>query len=498
MELSFQEKTFDTWKTDCLLVPVIEGCDILRINTELDNLSPWLAVAPAMQDLATKEGALTLVHGHPKQAIPRVLFIGLGKKEEWSLERFKDAIANGMNHCQERNLTSCALLLSSLALLPSGQDRLVEEAVYAACLSLYESGFLKRKEQSTKKTCQRLSFCAETIEDRTKNAAKRGRCAAHATLLARQLANTPANLLTPLLFAQTVQERAKATALRVKILDEEAIKKEGMGALMAVAQGSHNPPRFIILEHVPEGTQNEDPLVFIGKGICFDSGGISLKPAANMHQMKSDMSGACAVFSAMLAIDEEKIQKHIIGILPCAENMPGGGATRPGDVVIGIGGESIEITNTDAEGRLLLCDALGYAKKAFSPKYLIDIATLTGACAVALGDEIAGLFSDCVPLSEAVLAAGRVAGEPFWQLPLWKSYAKKLESTIADICHTGPREGGAINAALFLAHFAGETQFAHLDIAGVDWCDKGTPLCPKGATGFGARTLLEIARGGLA
>ena len=252
------------------------------------------------------------------------------------------------------------------------------------------------------------------------------------------------------------------------------------------------------LEHAPKGHEQDKPLILVGKGITFDSGGISLKPAANMQQMKCDMTGAAAVLAAIAALAEEDAPRRVIGLLACAENMPDGKATRPGDVVRAASGDTVEITNTDAEGRLVLCDALAYAQKHWTPAAMVDIATLTGACAVALGTELAGLFCDDADLAERISAAGGVGGENYWPLPLWQPYAEQLKSEVADICHTGPREGGAINAALFLKHFVREgVRWAHLDIAGVDWNAKKTPLCPVGASGFGARTLLELARGGV-
>ncbi len=282
------------------------------------------------------------------------------------------------------------------------------------------------------------------------------------------------------------------------MLDEEALAAEGMGALLAVGQGSARPPRLVALEHAPKGHEQDKPLILVGKGITFDSGGISLKPAANMQQMKCDMTGAAAVLAAIAALAEEDAPRRVIGLLACAENMPGGTATRPGDVVRAASGDTVEITNTDAEGRLALCDALAYAQKQWTPAAIIDMATLTGACAVALGTELAGLFCDDEDLAERISAAGGVGGENYWRLPLWQPYAEQLKSEVADICHTGPREGGAINAALFLRHFVREgVRWAHLDIAGVDWNAKKTPLCPVGASGFGARTLLELARGGV-
>lgn len=497
MEIRFQEGGYKKWQADILLVPALEGENCLKKHPELDAACPWLAVAPAMRDVRHSAGELAVIYGHPDLNIPRVLFLGLGKEESFTLQDLRLMVGKALQKCRELRLSSVLLPLSILDALPCGRDRLLEEVIYAAHLSLYEGHFLRKKDEIAPKGPDIFSIGVTEPILASKKAAIRGSHAAKATLLARKLANFPANMLTPADFADKAESLAEKHGLNCRVLDEKDMLDRGMGALLCVGQGSVHPPRLIVLQHQPEGKADEPPLVLVGKGICFDSGGISLKPAAKMHQMKSDMSGAAAVLAAMTVIAEEKLPKHVVGILACAENMPGGASVKPGDVVYAMNGESIEITNTDAEGRMVLADALCYAQANYAPAILVDIATLTGACAVALGDELAGVFSDDDFLVEHIKAAGQTAGENVWPLPLWKNYAKKLESEIADICHTGPREGGAINAALFLAHFVNKVRYAHLDIAGVDWQEKATALCPKGATGFGARTLIELARGGL-
>ena len=498
MDIRFQIGGIQTWQADVLLCPLLENVDILRENVELDNVAPWLAVAPAMRDLSAKANRLTLVHGHPDLALSRVLFIGIGKERECTLDTIREAFAKAVCFCREREFKTLLLPAAFFTNIPGGRDRTLEEAVYAAMLSTYEAGFLKTKKNAD--DCQGSASLAVAIPEEecsSREAARRGENAARAVLLARRLDNMPANLLTPDDLANQACELSKKYGFSCKILDENIMLSEGMGALLAVGQGSIHPPRLIILEHCPDKNRDESPIVLVGKGICFDSGGISLKPSAKMEQMKGDMAGASAVLSAMTAIAAEQLPRRVVGILACAENMPGGAAVKPGDVVRALNGDSVEITNTDAEGRLVLCDALTYAQKNYNPQVIIDIATLTGACAVALGDQIAGLFSTDQSLADQIIAAGHVGGEYYWQLPLWEKYTKKLKSTVADICHTATREGGAITAALFLRHFVTVQRWAHLDMAGVDYCDKKTDLCPQGATGFGARTLLEVIRGGL-
>lgn len=500
MEVRFQNLGPERWKGDIMLALACEGEELLLQNPELDKAAPWLAVAPGLRDFKPREGSLALVHGHPELDIPRVLAIGLGKRDDVTPDRVRAAVAAGVQRCRALGVRSILLPEPQLSHLPGGRERLVEECVYAARLALYRFDALKKApaEDPPAPEWLALGFDGESVPDGGHAAARRGESAAWAVCLARDLANMPGNLLSPALLAERAAALAEASGLACEILDEDALAREGLDCLRAVGQGSARPPRLVVLEYAPAGHEQEKPLILVGKGITFDSGGICLKPAANMHQMKCDMSGAAAVLAALAALAREGAPRRIVGLLACAENMPDGGAFRPGDVLTAANGDSVEVLNTDAEGRLALCDALAWAQKRWTPAAIVDIATLTGACAVALGTGLAGLFCDDDGLAERLTAAGAVAGEHFWRLPLWRPYADQLKSEIADIRHTAGREGGAITAALFLRHFVREGElWAHLDIAGVDWNAKTTPLCPEGASGFGARTLLELARGGI-
>jgi Leucyl aminopeptidase len=280
-------------------------------------------------------------------------------------------------------------------------------------------------------------------------------------------------------------------------MEEEEIREKGMGALMAVGKGARHSPRFIVLEHCPKGKENDDPIVIVGKGITFDSGGISLKPPAKMHEMKGDMGGGAAVlgfFAALGAMPDPEEMPRIIGLVPAAENMPGGNATRPGDVITTLSGKTVEIHNTDAEGRLILCDALAYAQQQWKPAVLLDFATLTGACVIALGDFGAGVFTHDKGLRRAILDAAEDTGDLMWPMPLWDEYDSNLKSDVADMTNTGPREGGAVNAALFLRRFVEkDTRWAHLDIAGPGYVVQTSPLHPvSGGTGVGVRLLCRM------
>ena len=500
MELRFQCLGPDHWKTEVLLAPAFQGENLHETSPLLDKAAPWLAIAPAARDFRGKKNELVLLHGHPQQNVPRVLAVGLGKAEEFTPAVLREALAAAVRRCRALEAESLLLPEALLSRLPGGRDRLVEESAYAALLALYAFRDLKKDDPDTPKDPQWLTFAfdGDYVPDAPREAARRGERAAQAVMLARDLANTPPNMLAPADLAERAERIARSVGLTCTVLDEEAMRAENMGALLAVGQGSARPPRLVVREHAPEGHEQDKPLVLVGKGITFDTGGICIKPAAKMHTMKCDMTGAADVLAVLVALAEEGTPRRVIGLMACAENMPDGNACRPGDVVRAASGDTVEIQNTDAEGRLVLCDALHYAQKMWTPAAVVDIATLTGACAVALGGEVAGLFTDDDALAERLTAGAELGGEHLWRLPLWKGYEKNLKSQVADICHMGPREGGAIHAALFLKHFLREgVRWAHLDIAGVDWADSEQPLGTAGATGFGARTLLELARGGV-
>jgi leucyl aminopeptidase len=312
--------------------------------------------------------------------------------------------------------------------------------------------------------------------------------------MARDLAAIPAVDLTPEHLAERAREIARATHARVRVLGPPEIERLGMGALLAVGRGSIHPPRFIVLEREPTGAKRAaarvPTVVLIGKGVTFDTGGISIKPAADMGRMKADMSGAAAVLAAFSALPAIDPPFRVVGLVPAAENMPGGGAYRPGDVLRSLDGTTIEVVSTDAEGRLLLADALGYARR-YQPETVIDIATLTGSITIALGAHAAGLFTADESLARELMEAGEETGERLWRMPLWNDYAAALRSDTADTVNSAGREGGASVAAIFLARFARGMRWAHLDIAGMSWAHAERPHEPRGPTGFGTRLLLE-------
>ncbi|MFS8639482.1 MAG: leucyl aminopeptidase, partial [Symbiobacteriaceae bacterium] len=323
-----------------------------------------------------------------------------------------------------------------------------------------------------------------------------GRVVAEAVMVARQLGNRPANDLTPARLAAAALELEDLPGIQVTVLDEDALRQQGFGAILAVGQGSAQPPRLVAIDYVGPGRDASEPpdAAFIGKGVTFDTGGISLKPREGMEDMKFDMMGAGAVIGAMEAIARLRLPLKVLGVVPAVENMPGGRAFKPGDVVTMYSGKTVEINNSDAEGRLILADALAYARE-LGARRLVDVATLTGAMVIALGHEVAGMMANDDAWAARVETAAGKAGEPLWRLPLVPSYRELLRSEYADLKNTGGRPAGSITAALFLQEFVGDTPWAHLDIAGVAWTDKVRGDSGKGATGYGVRTLIELAAG---
>jgi leucyl aminopeptidase len=329
---------------------------------------------------------------------------------------------------------------------------------------------------------------AKTLE----GAVERGRVLGECSNLARELANEPSNTLTPRVFAERAAGLARAAGLTVEILDEKQIQQLGMGLLLGVARGSIEPPRVIVLKYEPKGTPKAPVLGLVGKGITFDTGGISIKPAENMDRMKDDMAGGAAVLGATIAAARLNAPVRIVTVIPTTENMPSGTAVKPGDVLRGASGKTVEVLNTDAEGRLVLGDGVWYAQQ-LGATHLVDVATLTGACIVALGKSTNGLFANHDAWRDTVLRASDRAGDRSWPMPTYPDYFEQLKSEIADFTNTGGRPAGAITAALFIKEFVADRPWAHLDIAGTAWADEPKPYQPKGATGVAVRTLAELA-----
>jgi leucyl aminopeptidase len=445
-----------------------------------------------------------MCYGPEPGPVNRVLLFGLGKRASFTPAALRDGVAGAVRHCRGLHLSRLGLAAGSLDLLegPEERPRLLQDSVIAALLAAhsftaYRSGEALETEELFSPAALDLLYAENELPARDSEALNEAVAVAEGMMLTRDLINGPANVVTPAYLADVARALAGRHGFSCRVLGPEELRARGMGALLAVASGSRAEPRFIILEHAPKGLEDSAPLVLVGKGVTFDSGGISLKPAQNMHKMKGDMAGAAAVLGVFEALGRTAAEtpRRVIGLMPCAENMPGGRASRPGDIVTTLSGKTVEIGNTDAEGRLLLCDALSFAQQEWTPAMLVDIATLTGACVVALGYEAAGLYCDHAALKDALYALGEKNGDTFWPMPLWKSSLEKLKSAVADLANVGPREGGSIHAAVFLRQFVADgLPWAHLDIAGPGYALRKTPLCPEGGTGFGVRTLYSLAR----
>ena len=435
---------------------------------------------------------LHVIHTLGKLPARLVVIVGAGKQKDFDLDKLRNVTAESVRALKKHNCRTAATLIPGSGaggLAPSGCAQAITEG---SLLGAYQYTRHRAKEEDghdlellllVEQDSSKMKQLEEGIE--------KGRIIAEAVNLARDMVNEPANHMAPVHMAKIAGEVAAAHGLKVTVLGREQMEKEKMGALLGVAQGTSQPPKFIVLSYRGDPSKKET-LGFVGKGLTFDSGGISLKPQESMSDMKGDMAGGAAVIAAIGAIAQLKLKINVTAVIPATENLPGGRALKPGDVLKAANGKTIEVVNTDAEGRLILADALSYAvRQGISP--LIDLATLTGACHVALGDTYAGVFTNNQALADKVVKAGNECGENLWQLPLPDEYKESNKSDIADIKNSGGRYGGAITAALFLQEFVGETPWVHIDIAGPFMTDKTKGLSVKGATGFGVRTLIQLA-----
>jgi leucyl aminopeptidase len=413
--------------------------------------------------------------------------VGAGRRQELTPDRLRRIAAMGGLAARQRHLSSIAVVHRPDT--PVSRELATQVIAEGAVLANFEGGSYKTGDPCTFLDSVELRLPAGGATDA---ALDRGRVLGECTNIAREMANEPGNSLTPAIFAERAAALAQTVGLGVEVLDEKRIAALQMGLLMGVARGSAEPPRLLVLRHSPKTAVDGVVLGLVGKGITFDTGGISIKPAENMDKMKDDMSGGAAVIGAMLAIARLNAPVHCVGLVPMTENMPGGKAIKPGDILTSAAGKTVEILNTDAEGRLVLGDAVWYARE-LGATHLVDVATLTGACVVALGKTTSGLFGAPDGWVEQIRAASDRAGDRSWPMPVFADYKEQLKSEIADFTNTGGRAGGAITGALFIKEFAGELPWVHIDIAGTAWAEESKPYQPKGATGVAVRTLAELA-----
>jgi leucyl aminopeptidase len=435
----------------------------------------------------------------PSFGIRRVLLVGVGKREDQTVERLRGAVGTAVRVAERMSIPELAVSVGHVHHLSEGMGDFYAglAAVEAAVLATWDFRELKTQtDESAPRTQLEAVVLVAHDEDELAEldrAARHGAVTARAANFARTLQTQPGNVATPTYLAEQARALAEKHGLEVTILDGAALREEGMHALLAVAQGSAEEPRCIVLEY-RGGTDGQRPVVLVGKGVTFDSGGISIKPAEKMEDMKYDMSGAAAVLGAMQGIAELGLRINVVAVVPATENLPSGTALKPGDVIRSHLGKTIEIINTDAEGRLILADALSYARR-FDPAAIVDCATLTGACVIALGHQAIGLMGNNGVLIDQVRAAGQRTGERCWPLPLWDEYREQIQSAVADIKNSGGRPAGSITAGWFLKEFVGEdVPWVHLDIAGTAYRDEAAPYLRKGAAGVPTRLLIDWVR----
>jgi leucyl aminopeptidase len=434
---------------------------------------------------------VTIIHSLGKLPAARVVVVGLGKKEELSLDKVRTGVGEACRLLQQREISHVATVAMGAGAAGIGRDGVAQAVTEGALLGIYSFRRHMTKEAEHGEL-KRLTIVGTDDElPLLQQGSDKGRVLAEATKLARDMVNEPANYMTPSRMAEVAASLAKTYGLEVEVLEREQMQKLGMGALLGVTQGSRQPPKFIILRY-RRGDSAQVDLALVGKGVTFDSGGISIKPSEGMEEMKGDMAGGAAIMAVISAIAQLKLRLNVLAIIPCTENLPGGEALKPGDVLTAMNGKTIEIITTDAEGRLTLADALSYANK-LGAKRIVDVATLTGACHIALGDDCSGVFGNNQELVDKLIAASTIAGELMWQLPLYEQAKEQLKSEVADIKNVGGKWGGAITAAHFLAEFAGNTPWVHLDIAGTSRSEKDRGYIVKGATGVTVRTLVNLA-----
>ncbi|MBT5226700.1 MAG: leucyl aminopeptidase [Proteobacteria bacterium] len=469
-------------RTDCLVVAVREGAQQPPSTRKIERASKGLIKSlMASGDIDGRPGNVLLVPFPSGIQAKRLLLVGVGDKPDID-DLASAALAAARQLCSTQSV-SAVVTLTEVAV--TGTDattraRVISQAIQEASYRFNQLKTSKGKEAARRQcTVNRVSLLASSGKNDTamRTGIQEACAIANGVALAKDLSNLPGNLCTPSYLANQARKLGKSHKLKVNVLDEAKMKALGMGALLSVSRGSREPARLIVMEH-QGGQRSDKPVVLVGKGLTFDAGGISLKPAAAMDEMKYDMCGGASVFGAMVAASELKLKLNVIGIVPSSENLPDGAANKPGDIVTSMSGKTIEILNTDAEGRLILCDALTYAER-YKPAAIIDIATLTGACVVALGHPATGLFSPDDKLAEELLACGESARDRAWRMPIWDEYQKQLNSPFADIANIGGRTAGAVTAACFLSRFTKNMAWAHLDIAGTAWHSGAN----KGATG---------------
>ena len=492
MEITVSAESVGQYAGEAVVVGVVQKALLAgpaaEANAALGGLIGQLLDAGEIRGRA---GEVTILHTQGKLPAARVAVVGLGESGQLDLFALRRAMGTAARQLRDRGCHRVATALAQMLPPAFRLELTVRAMVEGAYVGLYRGEECKSEAGLPDELDElRLIGLPAGEVELAGEAASAARAAGEATNYARRLVNLPGGDITPARLAREAAEAAAQTGMQAHTLEQEEIRELGMGALLAVAQGSANTPRLIVLRH--QGRADGPRVAFIGKGITFDSGGISLKPSSDLHLMKSDMAGAAAVLAAVRAIAQRKLPLDVTAVIPAAENMPGGRACRPGDVVRTLNGKTVEIISTDAEGRLILADAITYARQ-LGATHLVDVATLTGACIITLGHVASGVMGTDNALVEAVLDAGEAAGERMWRLPLFPEYRKLLDSKLADLKNVGGRPAGTITGGWFLREFVGETSWAHVDIAGTAYSERDEPHQAEGGTGAGTRMLIALA-----
>lgn len=469
MQYSINSVDLIKQKSDCLIVSIFEGKRLSRSAQLLDSHSQgYIQKILEKGDLIEECGKSLMLYNVPGISAPRVLLVYCGKESDLSLADFRKVISCMACILKSMQIDEITSFLTDISIEACDLDRQIRQSIELIEDCFYCFDELKTDKKNKISPPKRFIFNLPNSAERVNvsETIKQATAITQGIKLTKDLANLPANLCTPHIMAEQAKKLANDAGLTINILDEAAIKKEGMGGLLAVAQGSEEPVQFITLEYL--GTSEQKPVVLVGKGVTFDSGGICLKPAVGMEEMKYDMSGAASVMGILKTIAQLKLPIHVVGIMPLTENLPSGTAVKPGDVIKTLSGLSVEVINTDAEGRLILADALTYSER-FNPDVVIDMATLTGAIIVALGAVATGMMSNNMELALEIEKAGQQSQDRVWSLPLWDDYQQQIDSNIADISNVGVGGGKSITAACFLSRFTKKLHWAHLDIAGTAW-----------------------------
>ena len=479
MEFSTKALAPEKTATPCLAVGVFESRKLSSAADALDRATRGALRERLKQgDMEGKSGTTRLLFKPAGTEAERVLLVGLGTESGFGPKEYREAVRAAVAAAADTGAAELVLCFGELPVKERDAAWRARHAALGAAEALYRFDAMKSK-KTPPRTLKSVVFgvARKPAEAAAERGTAEGRAIAAGVALAKDLGNLPGNVCTPTHLAEQAEKLAREQKLGVEVLERRDMEKLGMGALLSVAKGSRQPPKLIELRY-HGGAKNAKPVVLVGKGITFDTGGISLKPAAEMDEMKFDMCGAASVLGTFRAVAELKPKLNVIGLVPTTENMPGGAASKPGDIVKSMSGQTVEILNTDAEGRLILCDALTYAER-FGPAAVVDIATLTGACVIALGHVASGLFANRDELADELVAAGRASWDRVWHMPLWDDYQEQIKSPFADFANIGGRPAGSVTAACFLSRFTGKYPWAHLDIAGTAW----TSGKNKGATG---------------